>query len=152
MIFAPKNNLERYRVVSANMGVAIDYLLQNNMESLLPCKVEINDNVYMLVQYYDTGSHTERKFEAHDQYIDIQFYLSGEEFIYVEDRSKLHVAEAYNAERDVVKFHDTGAHSVRLFMTPGSAAIFFPEDGHKPNCMIDDMPKPVKKIVMKVRL
>jgi YhcH/YjgK/YiaL family protein len=151
MIFAAKKDLERYKGISPNMGAAIDYLLKNSKEDLPPCKVEIDNNMYMMVQHYDTRAWDEGKFEAHDTYIDIQFYLSGEEFVYVEDRSKLKVSEPYNAERDVVKFHDADA-PLRLRMTPGTAVIFFPEDGHKPNCMIGDKPEPVKKVVLKVKL
>jgi YhcH/YjgK/YiaL family protein len=151
MIFAAKKDLERYKGISANMSAAIDYLLKNSTEDLPPGKVEIDDSMYMMVQHYDTRAWDKGKFEAHDKYIDIQFYLSGEEFVYVEDRSKLNVSEPYDEERDVVKFHDTDA-SLKLRMTPDTAAIFFPEDGHKPNCMIGDKPEPVKKLVLKVKL
>jgi YhcH/YjgK/YiaL family protein len=140
MIFAVKKDLERYKAISANMNAAIEYLLKTGPEDRGPCKVEIDDNMYMMVQCYDTRFWEDGKFEAHDQYIDIQFYISGEEFVYVEDRSKLNISEPYNAERDVVKFHDAAIPPVKLRMTPGTAVIFFPEDGHKPNCMIGDTP------------
>ncbi|MDR0719305.1 MAG: YhcH/YjgK/YiaL family protein [Treponema sp.] len=151
MIFAAKKGLERYKGISANMSAAIDYLLKNTREDLPPGKVEIDDNMYMMIQHYDTRAWDKGKFEAHDKYVDIQLYLSGEEFVYVEDRSKLNVSEPYDEEHDVVKFHDAAA-PLRLRMTPDTAAIFFPEDGHKPNCMIDNRPESVKKIVMKVKL
>jgi YhcH/YjgK/YiaL family protein len=151
MIFAMRKDLERYKGISANMSAAIDYLLKSNQEDLPPSRVEIDSNMYMMVQRYDTRAWDKGKFEAHDKYVDIQFYLSGEEFVYVEDRSKLNVSEPYDGERDVVKFHDTDA-PLRLRMTPDTAAIFFPEDGHKPNCMIGDKPGQVKKIVLKVKL
>jgi YhcH/YjgK/YiaL family protein len=152
MIFAAKKDLERYKGISANMSAAIDYLLKNSKEDLTPCKEKIDNNMYMMVQQYNTRSWDEGKFEAHDKYIDIQFYLSGEEFVYVEDRLKLEVSEPYDEERDVVKFRDTDTPPIRLRMAPDAAAIFFPEDGHKPNCMISDKPGPVKKIVLKVKL
>ena len=152
MIFASKENLARYKGVSVNMNAAIDYLLKISTKDLQPCKVDIDSNMYMMVQCYDTRTWEQGKFEAHDRYIDIQFYLSGEEFVYVEDRSRLNISEPYDTERDVVKFHDISIPPVKLRMTPGSAVIFFPEDGHKPNCMIDNRPEQVKKIVLKVRL
>jgi YhcH/YjgK/YiaL family protein len=152
MIFTSKENLERYKVISANMSAAIEYLLKISTENLEPCKTNIDSNMYMMVQCYDTCTWEQGKFEAHDRYIDIQFYLSGEEFVYVEDRLKLNISEPYDAERDVVKFHDISVSPVKLRMKPGTVAIFFPEDGHKPNCMIDKSPEPVKKIVMKVKL
>jgi YhcH/YjgK/YiaL family protein len=151
VIFATKKDLERYKGISANMSAAIDYLLKNTREDLPSGRVEIDNHMYMLVQHYDTRAWDEGKFEAHDKYVDIQLYLSGKEFVYVEDRSKLDVSEPYDGERDVVKFHDTDA-PLRLRMAPDTAAIFFPEDGHKPNCMIGDKPEQVKKIVLKVKL
>jgi YhcH/YjgK/YiaL family protein len=152
MIFVAKKDLERYKGISANMSAAIECLLKINIDDLSPGKTEIDENMYMMVQQYDTRSWDEGKFEAHDKYIDIQFYLSGEEFVYVEDRSKLSISEPYDPDRDVVKFHDISVPPVKLRMTPGTAAIFFPEDCHKPNCMIDNRPEPVRKIVMKVKL
>jgi YhcH/YjgK/YiaL family protein len=152
MIFTSKKDMEHYKGISINMGAAIEYLLKLNTEDLPSHKTEIDENMYMMVQQYDTRSWEEGKFEAHDRYIDIQFYLSGEEFAYVEDRSKLSISEPYDADRDVVKFHDVNVPPIKLHMTPGTAAIFFPEDGHKPNCMIGNKPEPVKKIVMKVKL
>jgi YhcH/YjgK/YiaL family protein len=153
MIYAPKKDLERYKGISANLDAALECLLKiDNREDLPVGRTELDENMYMMVQQYNTRSWEEGKFEAHDTYIDIQFYVSGEEFVYVEDRSKLKVSEPYDKDRDVVKFYDISVSPVKLRMTPGTAAIFFPEDGHKPNCMIDGVPAPVKKIVMKVKL
>jgi YhcH/YjgK/YiaL family protein len=151
MIFTTKKDLERYKGISANMSAAIDYLLKNAREDLPSGRVEIDNNMYLMVQHYDTRAWDEGKFEAHDKYIDIQFYLNGEEFVYVEARSKLDVSEPYNEESDVVKFYDVDA-PLKLRMTPDTIAIFFPEDGHKPNCMIGDKPEQVRKIVLKVKL
>jgi YhcH/YjgK/YiaL family protein len=38
-----------------------------------------------------------------------------------------------------------------LQLTPGSFALFYPEDAHKPNCAWD-APERVRKVVVKVRL
>lgn len=42
-------------------------------------------------------------------------------------------------------------HEIMLPMTDGCYAIFFPEDVHRPCCMMD-APEDVKKIVLKVRV
>ena len=66
----------------------------------------------------------------------------------VEDISRLAVGEAYNSERDFIKYRDTAVASV-LKMRTGDVAVFFPEDGHMPSLQWRG-PGLVRKSVVKV--
>ena len=85
-------------------------------------------------------------FEAHRKYIDIQFVISGEELQGYAPLSSLKIKDAYDLEKDIAFYNGDGS----LFhLTPGSFAIYFPNDAHKPNLMIDK-PAALKKIVVKI--
>lgn len=106
------------------------------------------DLVFALVQSYETVSATEKKFESHRAYADIQYVASGAEIIYYEPVGDLQPVTAYDAEKDF-RLYVEPATSLALLMKPGSFAVFFPQDGHKPGC-IDEAVTRMKKVVVKV--
>ena len=94
-------------------------------------RVELTGGAFALEQVYLPKPRSERFFESHRKYIDVQVVVAGAELMELADVSRLVVSEAYNPERDFTKYDDiTGAAVLR--MGPGDAAIFFPDDGHMP--------------------
>jgi YhcH/YjgK/YiaL family protein len=108
------------------------------------------DEVFALVQSYETGPGTEKRFETHRRHIDIQFIVSGRERILHLPFGSLEVETSYDEERDVVFYHDPPASS-SVLLQPGDFAIFHPEDAHKGGCMAGAR-DPVRKVVVKVRV
>lgn len=108
------------------------------------------EDVFAMVQSYDTAPSTEKRFEAHRRHIDIQFIVSGRERILWVPAVGLEVQAPYDEERDVEFFLDPPASSSLLLMT-GEFAIFHPNDAHKPGCMAGGK-DPVRKVVVKVRI
>ena len=89
--------------------------------------------------------------EVHRQYIDVQFLCRGRERIGVADDSgNNEVAEDLLAQRDIKFYRGIEGETV-LEMVPGSFAIFFPWDVHRPGCQVLG-PQPIRKVVVKVRL
>jgi YhcH/YjgK/YiaL family protein len=88
------------------------------------------DDLFALVQTYDTAPATEKRFEAHRRYLDIQHVSAGTD--------------------DIVFFQEPGVSSSFL-LRAGDFAIFHPGDAHKPGCMAGGKTQ-VKKVVVKVRL
>lgn len=111
-------------------------------------RVELADGAFALEQAYAPKPRPEGFFESHRKYIDVQVIIEGEELMEVEDVSRLTVAEAYNPDRDFIKYADTATASV-LRMHPGDVAVFFPEDGHMPSLQWRG-PGLVRKTVVKV--
>ena len=87
------------------------------------------------------------KFECHNNNIDIQLCIKGEETIGWKPREKC-VTEngGYNAEKDVQLYNEQP--DMFFNLTDGQFAIFFPEDVHAP--MIGD--GTIKKLVIKVKI
>ena len=109
--------------------------------------------VFAIVQSYETGPSTEKRFEAHRRHVDIQFVVAGRERILCIPMQELEVEAPYDDERDVEFYHDPPASSSVLLM-PGDFAIFHPHDGHKPGCMAGGraaVRKAVEKAGYKVR-
>jgi len=107
------------------------------------------DEIYALLMTYNSEPETVRSFEAHRRYIDVQFILAGRETIFWVPTEELAATGDYSDEKDIVFL--SGEARARLQLTPGSFAVFYPEDAHKPNCAWD-APERVRKVVVKVRL
>lgn len=108
------------------------------------------DDIYALVQSYQTSLATEKKFESHRRYADIQYIVAGREIIYYAPVEGLQSVTAYDATRDYELYADPAA-SIPLPLGAGTFSIFFPQDAHKP-CCVDGERCAVRKVVIKVRV
>lgn len=108
------------------------------------------DRLYALVQSYDTGPATEKRFEAHRRNLDVQYVVSGTERILHAPAAGMEVETPYDDANDIVFFAEPTASS-SLLMPAGSVALFWPGDAHKPGCMAGGRDA-VRKVVVKVRL
>ncbi len=151
MILSDLDHLPRQAGTSPLMKKALEFLKKCQAEELEPGRVEIDGkNVYALVQAYETLPVTpEVKFEAHRQYIDIQFIQSGEEVMGWTALDRLKLLTAYDPEKDVCYGKLPADEFTPLRVSAGQAAIFYPEDAHAPKLALS-IPAPVKKIVVKV--
>lgn len=129
---------------------ALTLALTARPQEQAPGRVELRgDDIFMNVMQFATQSPTEKKAELHEQYIDIQLLLEGEERIQfgVADSARQceegHVEEDYQLCREI-------ADSQSITLQPGMFAVFMPGEPHKPGCSVGE-PKAIKKVVVKVR-
>jgi YhcH/YjgK/YiaL family protein len=108
------------------------------------------DDVFALVSSYDTGPATEKRFESHRVYLDVQYVASGTERILHAPTDGLEVETPYDVPNDIVFYAEPKASS-SILMRAGDIAVFYPGDGHKPGCMAGGRDT-IRKIVVKVRL
>jgi YhcH/YjgK/YiaL family protein len=108
------------------------------------------DDVFALVSSYQTGPSTEKRFESHRVYVDLQYVAAGHERILHAPVDALAVETPYDPATDVV-FYAEPPFASSLLMRPGDLAVFHPGDGHKPGCMAGGRHE-VKKVVVKVAL
>ncbi|MCC6546339.1 YhcH/YjgK/YiaL family protein [Candidatus Sumerlaeota bacterium] len=114
-------------------------------------RVEVDgDNVFALVQGYDTRPMGKCRFEAHKKYIDIQYVSSGGEIMGWRPARDLDVAEEYDEERDIVFFEQPSTFTP-CEVTAGLFTVFFPHDAHEPGIRMLGHSN-VRKVVMKVRI
>ena len=152
MIFDSAKNLDFYKKlgVEGRYAKAVEFLKNNDLEKLAPGKYEIDGkNVFANVQEYTTIPWEEAKFEAHHDYTDIQYIVSGCETMTYAPVDELAVKVPYNDEKDVV-FFDNENPGLKVVAKAGEYMIFNPWDGHKPKAAAGD-PAPVKKVVVKIK-
>ena len=110
------------------------------------------DNLYAVVQRYETAADRTRLWESHRVYADIQFIVSGTERIVWAPAENLTPGAPYNEAKDVQKFEEAPVKDATPLIVPaGSFCVFLPQDGHKPGCTVA-CPEAVVKVVLKVRL
>lgn len=108
------------------------------------------DRVFALVQSYETVPATEKKYETHRIYADVQYVAGGTEVVHYAPASGLRPVTDYDVQQDYQLFADPTA-ATPLHLAPGTFAVFHPHDGHKPGC-INGAPCRMKKVVVKVRV
>lgn len=129
---------------------ALEIIEGLNWDGITCGKYVVDDDIYYIVQEYETKYPQEARYEAHRKYVDIQYILKGTERMEFADVAKLEVDEAYNAEADAELFKDPKVIDACV-VEAGDYRIFFPEDAHKPGLCVGE-PSKVKKIVAKVRI
>ncbi len=142
---------EKYDYLNNKFKAAFQFLRTNDLSTLPLGRIEIKgDEIFLNVQEYDTMSSEECKFEAHDQYFDIQYVVSGkEQFGYV-SRANLVIDTPYDEINDLIFYKEPQSYG-SILLQEGDFAIVSPEDAHRPRC-IDQESCKVRKIVVKVKL
>ncbi len=87
--------------------------------------------------------------EAHRHHIDVQYLVSGAEMIGVANQpASLAIHQPYDANRDII-FYQHAPDETLIRMVPGTFAVFFPQDIHRPNCA-PEQPAAIRKVVVKI--
>ena len=91
--------------------------------------------------------------EVHRRYAELQYMAEGSELIgYYPDKGDNLIREDCLREKDTIYYQENpSAEETMLLMRPGTYAIFFHEDVHRPFCQVEKSER-VKKIVVKVAL
>ena len=151
MVYDSIKNCKTYYGMHKNFEKAFDFIKKAVDEDLAVGKYELDGKeLFASVQEYDSKTDEQAKNEAHKNYIDIQYVVSGTEIIESVEIEKAAPNTEYNAEKDVM-FYKKSEDAVKLTLTAGEYAILFPQDVHRPGLCVG-APAPVKKIVVKVKL
>lgn len=148
MIFDSIEKAEFYYSLSPNLKKGLMFLENtSNLDELPIGRLEIDgDNVFALVQEYETKEFNEDMWEAHKEYFDIQFIVSGTEEVRVTRIEDMTPNTVYHPDGDYWLFSGQGN---GLIITNNQFAIFSPEDVHQPGVIVGEQPETIKKIVVK---
>lgn len=146
MVIDKLENLERYVPLHPLFAEAVAFLKTTDLRAHEAGKVVLKEGELM-VNFADACPKTKEEalLETHNDFIDIQIPLSGEEVMGYTPRTDLPEA-AYNAEKDITFYE--GLATNYLTIKPGMFTIFFPEDAHAPGITPDG----VRKVIVKVRV
>ncbi len=150
MIITDLSNIDNQVSMTPAIKMAIDFLRRTDIYSLADGRVEIDgQQVFAIIQRYETVIADVPKFEYHKKYIDIQYVASGEEVIGWAPAEEIIVTEAYDADKDICFGTVPKGKITPLYMRAGQAAVLYPEDGHAPRLAAGG-PSSVLKVVVKV--
>ena len=151
MIVAKLEHMTGQIAPTPNMEPALDFLRQVRGADLPDGRIEIaGDSVFALVQWYETVLATDPVvFEAHRQYIDVQYMLAGEEVIAWAPVDRLVVTQPYDPASDAWLGALPASYATFVRLMAGELAVLYPTDGHAPR-VAAGAPAVVRKIVVKV--
>jgi biofilm protein TabA len=153
MIIDRLEHARMYRPLAVDIARALDYLQQTDLRALADGRYELDgDRLFAMVQRYRPKPVAEATWEAHRQYIDVQYILDGRERMgYTYLRGDLRVRQLYDAQKDVIFFDAAGD---MLDVPAGSFVIFTPHDVHAPGLTTEPAVsvQQVVKIVVKCRV
>ena len=140
---------QQYEVNKAFWDKAFDYLKNTNLQTAANGRVAIDgDNVYAVITEVPTKDYDKTAFEAHRNYIDLHYMISGEEKMSKTPFAPLAVDKPYNERGDITYY--AGGEGPIYTASQNSFMIFFPSDGHRAN-ITPGGNKVVKKVVVKIR-
>ena len=145
------DKIENYRLYSAltnRLAKGFEFITNTDLASIESGKYDIdNDNIFAIVQEYDTKEEQDCVLESHHKYIDIQYMIKGTELMGVTCLNDQVIVEE-NLEKDYTFYN---AETSMLKVEEGMFTIFFPEDLHRPGVKAGQIAK-VKKVVVKVKI
>jgi YhcH/YjgK/YiaL family protein len=129
---------------------ALNFLRTTDFTLLPPGVTEIDGKlIYAQIIDMHTRPQSENAPEVHRRYLDIQYLAWGEEQIGVAiDTGNNVISQSLLTERDIIFYQQMENESL-IQMTPGSFAIFFPQDVHRPGCN-KNKETAIRKVVVKV--
>lgn len=152
MIFDNIKNCKMYYGVNPKFEKAFEFI-QNAVEKKIePGRYEIDGKeIYALVQSYDSKLKDETKAEGHNNYIDIQYIIDGQELMGCMEITNAVINCEYDPEKDVA-FYEDSEKLTYCVASKGDFCIFYPHDIHRPGMACNNTPSSVQKIVVKIHI
>ena len=150
MIFDRLSNSKQYEKLNEKFKIGFDFLKNNNLKEMKDGRYDIAEGVFANVQSLKTKNKTEKKWEAHKDYIDIQYVIKGEESMgygILEDFKK--VVVPYDKEKDI-EFLD-GEKFNYIDVNENDFVIFYPNDVHAPMLSVKE-DVGIKKVIVKIKI
>lgn len=146
MVVDHLRNADVYRNLGPGIASALDFLKNTDFTKAAAGRHQLEDGLYAVVQHYETGPQEEKRWEAHRQYIDIQYVVAGTEQIGCVDINSLEPVSDYSPEKDEVLLEGKGSFTL---MPRGTFMILLPHEAHMPRVSADSKCE-VHKVVVKV--
>ncbi|MDC7290511.1 YhcH/YjgK/YiaL family protein [Blautia schinkii] len=150
MIVDKITNLTKYPVIRPFADTILAFIEKERRENLKDGRYNLDgDNLFALVQSYETKDLSQGLIESHEIYTDLQYIVKGEEYIYWNPLDELKLVEDRRPDGDIAFYDGTNVKNKNL-LTQGMFGYYFPTDGHMP-CISVEESIPMKKIVFKIK-
>ncbi|MBI3943536.1 MAG: YhcH/YjgK/YiaL family protein [Chloroflexi bacterium] len=147
MVVTDLDHMAQQVALSSSLRKGLEFLQRTRGQELKDGRVEIDgEEVYAIIQSYDTLVNDTPTFEAHQKYLDIQYVAAGEEVIGWTSLENLNVTAPFSEAIDAVL--GTAPAFTPVHLTDGQLVVLYPTDAHAPR-LAAGAPSQVKKIVVK---
>ncbi len=135
-----------YWALGRSFEQAFAFLADADLPALPPGRHEIDGpRLYAVVQEYQTKRPAEGKWEAHREYLDLQYVVSGRERFGYAPMGRMQPG-AYDAPTDIERPIGEGAFAE---LRAGEFILLWPGEPHMPGLAIGE-PAAVRKVVVKI--
>ena len=140
-------NIGVYKGLSPALDLALDYIAGVTADAGNGT-TQLVHGVKAVVSAYETRLVNEKGYEAHRQYIDVQYVVSGQELVRCKPLEQVTETIPYDPAKDAARYADCPG--IDTIIGHGYFLVVWPDDAHEPCLAVDGHPAPVKKVVMKV--
>lgn len=159
MIYRHLDNYEDEVISHSRLKDAITFLMSLLKRAELPdgkytWNQEHPDELFANVQTYQSKNFEDGLFESHKKYMDLQYVISGEEFLYVPSVSFAFLREKapYSVENDcALQFLLPEQECSRFLLKPETFVVLFPNEAHAPGIATHHGKTEIRKIVIKIK-
>lgn len=149
MIIDVIQNAKQYYNLNDNIKKGLEFIEKTDFSKIKDGKINIEgDKIYANLQTYMTKEENSAKYEAHKNYIDIQYLIDGEEKLAYANLEDFIATEYYDEKKDIIFGVAKGDF---VSAKQGNFLIFYPQDAHKPSIAINN-PQNVRKVVVKIAI
>lgn len=152
MVITSLDELSQQSALPASLQTAIAFLKQHGNDPIELGRFEIPDSeIGGFSQAYQTETASDSlRYEAHRNFIDVQYLVSGSEIMKWLPIDEIDVTQAYAEEGDcLLGVSKTGEHG-DIPLRAGQVMILYPSDAHAPGVADASGPSDVTKLVIKI--
>jgi len=143
-------NLKMYHQLGDQADFILDFIERAKKTKLAPGKYDLlGDELFALVQEYETKDDSECLPESHEQYADLQYMMEGREIMGWQLTDGLAMLEDRRPEADIM-FYKKTERMADIKLNRDMFVLLYPEDAHTPCIRYEEKAK-VRKIVFKIK-
>lgn len=148
MIYFDIQDKKNYENINVILKECLDFISSTDLTELAMGAHQLTDYISYNMFSYQTAAEDERQWEAHQEFIDVQMMINGEEWIGYQNIKEMEKG-AYQAANDYLPV--MGKKSFNLLLKEKRILILYPEDAHKTGITFETSNR-VTKIVFKVKM
>lgn len=146
MIFDTIDNLRKYAAFDSRFDSIADFIEKNNLKEIENGGYEVCDGVKVNISEYEPSKGGD--FEAHREYHDLQYAITGGETIEIIPTRCGLSSKGYQPDAEF--FPSGSCESTKIALEEGTFAFLTPDDAHRPCIKLND--KKIKKAVFKIHI
>lgn len=146
MICDTIDNLRKYSGVDARFDAIADFIEKNDLKSIAEGGYDVCEGIRVNISAYEPGSGGD--YEAHREYHDLQYAVSGGETIEVIPTRCGKNSKGYQPDAEFFPERDCECTSIAL--EEGVFAFLTPDDAHRPCIKLHE--GKIKKAVFKIHI